>query len=129
MGRLPILYERGKMEFSPKDFFAALFWILWCAVHSTLIAPTVTEYMKEKLGDRFRFYRLFYNIVSFVTLVPLLYYSVSIRQAPVFPWEGPLVIVKYLLLLTSIYLFVTGGRHYSLSQFLGIHQIKAGRAN
>jgi len=85
--------------------------------------------MKNKLGDRFRFYRLFYNTVSLVTLVPLVYYSISIRQAPVFRWEGHLVIVKYLLLATSIYLFIAGGRHYNMSQFLGIRQIKTGRAN
>ena len=117
------------MTFSPKDFFAALLWILWCAVHSTLITTTVTDYLKRRLGERFRFYRLFYNSVSSVTLIPILYYSISIREAPVFRWEGPLAVAKYLLLLTSVYLFVAGARHYSLSQLFGIHQIKTGRAN
>ena len=117
------------MEIPVKYLFTALLWILWCTLHSTLIATRVTDYMKNKLGDRFRFYRLFYNTVSLVTLVPLVYYSISIRQAPVFRWEGHLVIVKYLLLATSIYLFIAGGRHYNMSQFLGIRQIKTGRAN
>jgi protein-S-isoprenylcysteine O-methyltransferase Ste14 len=39
------------------------------------------------------------------------------------------MIVKYLLLATSIILFVAGGRHYSMSRFWGIRQIKTGRAN
>jgi protein-S-isoprenylcysteine O-methyltransferase Ste14 len=117
------------MELSVKYLFAALLWILWCTLHSTLIATTVTDYMKTKLGDQFRFYRLFYNTVSLVTLIPLVYYSISIRQAPVFRWEGHLVIVKYLLLVTSVSLFVAGGRHYSMSQLLGIRQIKTGRGN
>jgi protein-S-isoprenylcysteine O-methyltransferase Ste14 len=109
--------------------FAVLLWILWCTLHSTLVATTVTNYMRKKLGDRNRFYRVFYNTVSLVTLVPVVYYSSSIRQAPVFRWEGQLVIVKYLLLVTSIYLFIAGGRHYSLAQLLGIHQIKTGRTD
>ena len=117
------------MELPVKYLFPALLWILWCTLHSTLIATRVTDYMKNKLGDWFRFYRLFYNTVSLATLVPLVYYSISIRQEPVFRWEGHLVIVKYLLLATSIYLFIAGGRHYSMSQFLGIRQIKTGRAN
>ncbi len=117
------------MEFSSKDFLGALLWILWCTLHSILIAPTVTDYMKKRLGERFRFYRLFYNIVSSVTLAPLLCLSISIRGTPVFRWGGPTVIVRYLLLLTSIYLFAAGARHYSLSQFLGIHQINTGQAN
>ncbi|MGD0916822.1 MAG: NnrU family protein [Thermodesulfobacteriota bacterium] len=115
------------MELPVKSLFAVLLWILWCTLHSTLVATTVIDYMRKKLGDWFRFYRLFYNIVSLATLVPVEYYSVSIRQAPVFQWEGPLVIVKYLLLVASIALFVAGGSHYSLSQFLGIRQIKIGR--
>jgi protein-S-isoprenylcysteine O-methyltransferase Ste14 len=85
--------------------------------------------MREKLGDRFRFYRLFFNVVSIVTLIPVVCYSISIRQAPVFRWGGYLLIVKYLLWAASIYLFIGGGRHYSLSHFLGIHQIKTGRVN
>ena len=121
--------EREDMELPVKDLFAALLWILWCTLHSTLIATTVTNYMKKKLGDTFRFYRLFYNAVSLVTLVPLVYYSISIRQTPVFRWEGHLVIVKYLLLATSLFLFVAGGRHYSLSQLLGIRQIRTGGEN
>jgi len=116
------------MELPAKNLLAVLLWILWCTLHSTLIDTTVTDAMKKKLGDRFRFYRLLFNAVSLITLIPLVYYSASIRQVPVFRWEGPLVIVKYLLLATGISLFVAGGRHYSLSQFSGIGQIKTGRA-
>jgi len=120
--------KRKKMELPAKNLLAVLLWILWCTLHSTLIATTVTDAMKKKLGDRFRFYRLLFNAVSLITIIPLVYYSASIRQVPVFRWEGPLVIVKYLLLATGISLFVAGGRHYSLSQFSGIGQIKTGRA-
>jgi len=81
------------------------------------------------LGDCFRFYRFLYNAVSLVTLIPLVYYSMSIRQAPLFRWEGYLVIVKYLLVATSLSLFVAGARHYSMSQLFGIRQIKTERAN
>jgi protein-S-isoprenylcysteine O-methyltransferase Ste14 len=64
-----------------------------------------------------------------VTLLPVVYYSITTGQAPVFRWEGPLMIVKYLLLAASIILFIVGGRHYSMAQFLGIRQIKTGQVN
>ena len=117
------------MELPVRHVFAVLLWILWCTLHSTLIAAPVTNYLKKKLGDRFRFYRLFFNAASLATFLPVLSYSISIQQAPIFRWEGHLMIVKYLLLATSITLFVAGGRHYSMSQFLGIRQIKTGRTN
>ena len=117
------------MELPVKQFFVVLLWILWCTLHSTLIATPVKDYLRKKLGDWFRFYRLFFNAVSLATLIPVVYYSISIRQTPIFRWEGHLMIVKYWLLAMSITLFVAGGRHYSISQFLGIRQIKTGRAN
>jgi protein-S-isoprenylcysteine O-methyltransferase Ste14 len=121
--------EEASMELTVKPVLAVLSWMLWCALHSTLITTPVTDYLKKKLGDRFRFYRLFFNAVSLATLLPVVYYSTSAGQVPVFRWEGPLMIVKYLLLAASIILFIVGGRHYSMSQFLGIRQIKTGRAN
>jgi methanethiol S-methyltransferase len=109
--------------------YVLLGWILWCTLHSTLISITVTEYMQRKLGDAFRFYRLLYNTFALATLLPLASYSLSIRQEPIFRWAWPLGIVQYLLLGASIFLFIVGGWHYNLSQFLGIHQIKAEGAN
>jgi protein-S-isoprenylcysteine O-methyltransferase Ste14 len=117
------------MDVSLKYVYAVLGWVLWCVIHSTLISVTVTEYMKRKLGDGFRFYRLFYNVASVATLIPLIYYDYLIREAPVFRWEGPLAMVRILLLASSIYLFVVGGRRYSWAQFSGIAQIRAGRAH
>jgi hypothetical protein len=70
-----------KMELPVTYLFASLLWIVWCTLHSILIATPVTDYMKKKLGDQFRFHRLFYNTVALVTLIPLVYYSISIRQA------------------------------------------------
>ncbi len=117
------------MELTVKDVLSVFLWILWCTLHSTLIATPVTDYLKRKLGDRFRFYRLFFNAASLATLLPVAYFSIPTRQAPVFRWVGHLTILRYLLLAASIALFIAGGKHYSMSQFLGIRQIKTGRAN
>lgn len=115
------------MEISMNDFFAVLAWALWCTLHSALISTAVTDFAKKKLDGSFRFYRLFYNVVSLVTLIPLVYYSHTLREAPVFRWEGLLRIVQVFLLTVSVYLFVAGGKHYSWVRFWGISQIKAGR--
>jgi hypothetical protein len=40
----------------------ALLWIAYCAVHSALISIPVTNWFKEMLADRYRFYRLFFNV-------------------------------------------------------------------
>jgi methanethiol S-methyltransferase len=117
------------MELSMTCLYTAFLWILWCALHSILITATVTSYTKRKLGGGYRFYRLFFNAVALITLLPLAYYSISMEGAPIFRWQHPLAIAKYLLLLTSLCLFIAGAKHYDLSQFLGIRQIKTGETN
>jgi methanethiol S-methyltransferase len=102
----------------------AIAWTGYCALHSALISETVTGFLKRRLRDSFRFYRLFFNAVSIVTLVPLLLYSASLSGEPVLRWQGALLALRYALLACGILLLIAGGRHYSLSQFIGISQLR-----
>jgi protein-S-isoprenylcysteine O-methyltransferase Ste14 len=102
----------------------ALAWTAYCAVHSAMISETVIGTLKRRLGDAFRFYRLFFNAVAIVLLVPVVSYSMSLRRGPVFRWDGPWLAVRYALVAVGVLLFAAGGRHYRLSQFLGIAQLR-----
>jgi methanethiol S-methyltransferase len=102
----------------------AIAWTAYCALHSAMISETATGFLKRKLRDSFRFYRLFFNAVAIVTLVPLLLYSASLSGEPVLRWQGALLAVRYALLACGVLLFIAGGRHYSLRQFIGISQLR-----
>ena len=113
------------MELSIKHLYVVMGWVLWCTLHSLLISVTVTEYLEKRLGPGFRFHRLFYSIFSLATLLPLVYYADAIRPAPFFRWDGHLAVVRWAIILTAGYLVIAGGRHYSLSELLGIRQLRA----
>jgi protein-S-isoprenylcysteine O-methyltransferase Ste14 len=115
--------------FLMKYVMLAGLWILFCVLHSGLISITFTDFIKRKVGDRYRYYRLFYNIFSFATLLPVVIYSLSIRQEPFFVWGGYLKPVHYLLLLIGLLSFVMGARRYSLAQLSGLAQIREGTNN
>jgi protein-S-isoprenylcysteine O-methyltransferase Ste14 len=106
-----------------------ILWIAFCALHSAMISATFTNFIKHKIGDRYRFYRLFYNIFSIITLIPVLFYAASIRQTPFFVWDGYLLPVKYILLFVGVLCFIMGSRNYSFGQFSGLAQIKEGTNN
>jgi protein-S-isoprenylcysteine O-methyltransferase Ste14 len=89
-----------------------------------MISETATGFLKCRLGDSFRFYRLFFNSVAMLTLIPVLWYAHSLRQGAIFRWEGVWLGPRYLLLACGILLVVAGGRHYSLGQFAGISQLR-----
>jgi protein-S-isoprenylcysteine O-methyltransferase Ste14 len=80
------------------------------------------------MGDKYRFYRLFFDTFSVATLVPLLMYSRLLRTEPLFTWEGYMRIVQYCLIILAAVLLLTGARHYSILQFLGIQQIRQKRS-
>lgn len=102
----------------------ALIWVLWCFLHSALISIRVTAYVKHRLGDRFRYYRLFYNAFALVTLVPVVVYAYQVGSEPLFSWEGTWRIGQALLLALSLFLFLAGARHYDGLAFLGVRQLK-----
>ena len=102
----------------------ALLWAGWCALHSLLISLKVVEALRAKLGDRYRFYRLFFNIASVLTLIPVLWYGSTLRGPVLFHWAGPSRVFQVLLIAVSLALFYAGARHYDTGQLLGLRQIR-----
>lgn len=107
-----------------KYVILALVWTAWCTVHSVLISVRVIEHLRHHPGGVFRYYRIFYNGVSVITLIPVALYTYSLQTEPLFGWEGPLRTIQLLLLFISFLLFISGMRHYDILQFLGIRQIR-----
>jgi protein-S-isoprenylcysteine O-methyltransferase Ste14 len=94
-----------------------------------MISLTVTDYIKNRFGRHFRFYRLFFNLLALTTLIPIILYGKTLKEQVLFRWEGYLIILQVFLLITSVLLFISGGRKYDLLQFLGIRQIKTGTSH
>ena len=102
----------------------AIVWMAYCALHSAMISETATGFLKRTLSESFRFYRLFFNAIAVLTLIPVLWYAHSLKEEAFFLWEGVWLVPKYLLLASGILLVIAGGRRYSLGQFLGISQLR-----
>lgn len=105
-----------------------ILWCLWCAVHSVMISWSVTNYLKTKLGSKYRFYRLFYNFVALATLIPVILYSANFKGQVIFHWGEYLTIFRLILVAIALSLFVSGAMKYDLLQLLGIRQIKSGNS-
>jgi protein-S-isoprenylcysteine O-methyltransferase Ste14 len=101
----------------------AILWSLWCVLHSLMISQVVVSGLKERFGDGYRYYRIFFNLISIVTLIPVLIYSGSLQGDPFFTWSGAWRPVQLFLVMGSLALFYAGGRHYDLRQFLGLRQV------
>ena len=103
-------------------------WGTWCFLHSLLITSTVIGFVQKRFKKAYRYYRIFYNVIALVTLIPVVVYSSSIQWPPVFRWEGPYRIVQGLLVISALLFFIGGSRRYDLAQFLGIRQVRENSA-
>jgi protein-S-isoprenylcysteine O-methyltransferase Ste14 len=107
----------------------ALLWIAWCALHSALIGRGFSRWLAGRLGERARFHRLGFNLVSLVTLVPVVLYEWSLPGEALVRWEGWWRAGQAALLGGALLLFAAGGRHYDLRRFLGLRQLSRWRDN
>jgi protein-S-isoprenylcysteine O-methyltransferase Ste14 len=110
-------------------FLLAIFWIIWCAVHSGMISVTATEFFKRRLGTHYRFYRLSFNLLAVATIIPVILYALSIESHVLFRWEGLLIVFQVLLLTLAGLLFLAGAWYYDMLHFLGFRQIMTGASH
>ena len=100
-----------------------MLWVSWCVLHSALISLAVTEPLRRRYSNAFRYYRIFYNLLSVVTLVPVVYYGTTLRGDPLVSWQGVWQLVPILLGLIAMFFLVSGALRYDLGQFLGLRQL------
>jgi protein-S-isoprenylcysteine O-methyltransferase Ste14 len=103
-------------------------WGVWCFLHSFLITAAVTRFVQKHLGKTYRYYRIFYNFIALVSLIPVLVYSFSFKGIPVFRWEGPFRIIQGILIFLALLFFIGGARQYDFASFIGIRQIRENSA-
>lgn len=101
----------------------AILWTAWCTLHSLLVSARFIGFLKDRLGDRYRFTRILFNIFAVLSLVPVLGYSHALSGDPIIHWEGIWRLIQIPMLGFSLWLFAAGARAYDLRQMLGIRQI------
>ena len=101
-------------------------WIGWCAVHSLLIDPAVIDAIERRVPGVARYYRLLYNLLAFLTLLPLAIGTDLAGGQPVFGWQGWENVARVLLLVCAFLLFRGGAKKYDMQYLLGLRQLRTG---
>ena len=101
-----------------------LLWITWCALHSVLISARVTQFLRRRFPNVFRYYRLLYNLFAVTSLAPVAAYTLSLRGPPLVAWQGAWKSVPVVLGAAALLFFWAGARRYDFMQFVGLRQIR-----
>ncbi len=108
-----------------KLLLLALGWAAWGGLHSLLISPFWMRLVSGLFPRLCPFYRLAYNGLAVLTLVPLLLFKHSLAGEALFAWSGALVLPRFALLGAALWLFWAGAREYDLSVVGGLAQLRS----
>ena len=104
--------------------FVCGLWAGYCVLHSFLISTWFTKIISLRLKNYYSFYRLFYIILSFVLLIPLIKYSGQIDNQAIIFYSSPFSELRYVLMYGSLLLFFWAFFFdYDALSFFGIRQI------
>lgn len=101
-----------------------LAWVGFFSIHSILASITVKEGVKKKFPGLFPYYRIFYNILSLIIIIPIFLFSHSINSPILWQWEGIMKLISTLIALFAIAIFVYSLGYYNTAEFIGTRQMK-----
>ena len=101
-----------------------IMWMAYCALHSFLISIRFTALMARLLKKYYAFYRLFYVVISFALLVPLIRFTGEVKSPAIMAYDAPLSVARYALMSASLLMFFWAFfLDYDFLSFFGIRQI------
>ena len=99
-------------------------WLLWCLLHSLLIADAWTRWVRARTGPRFAWYRLAYVLFSVVSFAPVLWLQFTIDSPQLWAWPAWLKPLQWGGLLVSALVFLLAARQYDQRFFFGLRQVE-----
>ena len=102
------------------EIIIGLSWLSYGLIHSVLASNAAKNLLKASLGRFFGSYRLLYNILATILLIPILYIQITTPSEFVLPPSSINYILGGLMIGSGIYLVVVAIRHYNTKQFLGL---------
>ena len=106
----------------------ALAWVAYGALHSLLAANSVKRWLALRWPAFVPAYRLVYNGLAIVLLLPLAWLVAGLRGPALWAWSGPAAWLANALAVAALLGVVVTFRHYDGREFLGWRQWVARRS-
>jgi protein-S-isoprenylcysteine O-methyltransferase Ste14 len=97
-------------------------WLLYFLLHSLLASLAVKYWVAQRWPALLPAYRLMFNAISLLSLLPLLYLLYAFPGPEIWAWRGVGWVLVNLLALASVAGFVWSMRYYDGEEFIGLRQ-------
>ena len=98
--------------------------ILWGVLHSVLASTAVYDLLHRTFGaGAMKFYRLFYNIIAVVSILPALYLMLTLPDTPLYQVPAPFNVIMRVGQVVSIVLLFAAVSQTDILSFAGLRQL------
>ena len=104
----------------------ATLWLAYFALHSALASLGMKSWVVRHFPQTMPIYRLGFNILATVALLPILWLMVRHPGPILWAWTGAWFWLANGLALAALIGFVRSARYYDTGEFLGLRQWKTG---
>ena len=100
----------------------ALSWILYGVIHSILASQTTKDWVLKRYPNAFPAYRLIFNVLAVVLVIPPLALNYYFQSEPLWTWSGAFAWLSIVFTIAAIVGFIWSLRYYDMSVFSGSKQ-------
>lgn len=93
---------------------------MYFILHSLMASVKVKSFFTRILKSRFRYYRIFYSLISTIGLLLLLFLNASISAEFIFASKGLIRYLSLMLATLGVIVISRSFREYRLSSFIGL---------
>jgi len=101
----------------------ALAWLGYFALHSVLAALSVKAWVAGRWPNFMPRYRIAFNILSTLTLIPVLWLVYGVDSDWLWQWRGAWAWLGNGVALAAVMSLFVSGRSYDMGEFLGLRQL------
>jgi protein-S-isoprenylcysteine O-methyltransferase Ste14 len=100
-------------------------WLAYAALHSLLAAHAVKACISRRWPAAMRYYRLAYNVIATLFLLPLLWATYALPGEPLWRWSGSGAWLANALAVAALAGIWRASRAYDMAEFLGLQAWRA----
>jgi protein-S-isoprenylcysteine O-methyltransferase Ste14 len=106
------------------EIILVVLWLAYGFIHTLLASNTLKNLLKSILGRFSAYYRILYNVLSTILLIPIIQFQFSNSSKILLEQSLMNQILGGLMMGSGIFLGISALKHYDLSEFLGIDELK-----
>ncbi len=111
------------------EIILTVLWIAYGAFHSLSASESFKNLLKSLMGSFFIYYRLLYNIIAILLIIPIINYQLQSESDLLLEKSTMNQILGGLMMGSGIFLCFSALKQYDLSEFLGINATKISKSN